>query len=159
MINRKSELQQQADSVKTKKYRQALKQLLAAKAKFGNGDPVLDFAVINNDKTITNLSSLKGKVIYIDIWATWCGPCLAEMPHLEELKEKYKENSDLAIVSLSVMIMMRSGSGIWINANPEVSSGGLTGQNWRTTMWKRFRYIFNRQEFQHSRNECARCIR
>lgn len=118
------ELQQQADSVKTKKYRQALKQLLAAKAKFGNGDPVLDFAVINNDKTITNLSSLKGKVIYIDIWATWCGPCLAEMPHLEELKEKYKENSDLAIVSLSV----DDNDEVWLRNLDKRNPGGI---QWR----------------------------
>jgi len=96
------ELKISADSINTKKYRDILNLLLAEKMKFGAGDPAIDFAITNQDGTSSTLSSLKGKVIYIDIWATWCGPCMVEMPHLEELKEKYKSRTDLAIVSLSV---------------------------------------------------------
>ena len=88
--------------IKSKKYRDILNLLILDKLKFGNGDTAIDFIVKDIDGSETKLSSLKGKLIYIDIWATWCGPCLAEMPHLEELKKKYIDQKDLAIVSLSV---------------------------------------------------------
>jgi thiol-disulfide isomerase/thioredoxin len=48
-----------------------------------------------------SISDFKGKLLYIDFWATWCRPCLAEMPPLQELREKYK-NTDLQIISISV---------------------------------------------------------
>ncbi|MBK8627467.1 MAG: TlpA family protein disulfide reductase [Saprospiraceae bacterium] len=47
-------------------------------------------------------STFIGKVIYIDIWATWCGPCLRELPFLEKLQENYKGNNDIAFVSISI---------------------------------------------------------
>jgi cytochrome c biogenesis protein CcmG, thiol:disulfide interchange protein DsbE len=43
----------------------------------------------NGDKT--TLASLKGKVVLLDFWATWCGPCIAAIPHTNELMEKYGE--------------------------------------------------------------------
>jgi thiol-disulfide isomerase/thioredoxin len=43
---------------------------------------------INGDAAA--LASLKGKIVVLDFWATWCGPCLASIPHTNELAEKYK---------------------------------------------------------------------
>lgn len=48
------------------------------------------------------LSSLFGKVLYIDMWATWCGPCLKEAPYFKELAERYKKDGRFAFISISV---------------------------------------------------------
>lgn len=47
------------------------------------------------------IEEFRGKYIYIDIWATWCGPCRNEIPYLKEL-EKHFEKYDIAFVSLSI---------------------------------------------------------
>lgn len=44
----------------------------------------------------------QGKVTYIDFWATWCGPCCAEIPYVEKLVEKYKNNPNIEFVSISL---------------------------------------------------------
>ncbi len=46
-------------------------------------------------------SSFKGKLVYIDVWATWCGPCKGEIPSLKKLEEKYKKDK-IVFVSVSV---------------------------------------------------------
>ncbi|RXP63378.1 TlpA family protein disulfide reductase [Lutibacter sp. HS1-25] len=49
----------------------------------------------------TSLSDLKGKYVYIDIWATWCGPCKREIPSLKALEQKF-EGKNIEFVSISV---------------------------------------------------------
>jgi thiol-disulfide isomerase/thioredoxin len=48
-----------------------------------------------------SFDDLKGKYVYIDVWATWCGPCKAEIPYLKDLHATYK-NKNLHIVSISI---------------------------------------------------------
>jgi thiol-disulfide isomerase/thioredoxin len=49
----------------------------------------------------TSLADLKGKYVYVDVWATWCGPCKAEIPSLKELEHDY-DGKNIAFVSMSI---------------------------------------------------------
>ncbi len=90
------------DSIQTPAYKQAVNKTLNQLLKFGKGDIAKDFIALDIDGKPVSLSSLKSKVIYVDLWATWCGPCMEEMPHFETLKAKYKDNKEVAFVSLSI---------------------------------------------------------
>lgn len=53
------------------------------------GQPAIDFVFTDVEGKETHLSDFKGKVIYIDLWATWCGPCIQESPAFDALGVKY----------------------------------------------------------------------
>lgn len=54
-----------------------------------------------DDKTIT-LSSLKGKVVFINFWATWCPPCIQEMPSINELKKVFNGNNQIEFLLVDI---------------------------------------------------------
>lgn len=93
---------QKIADLKTPAYQRAVNQMLQHQMAYGKGDPVIDFVATNLNGEKISLSSLKGKVIYVDLWATWCGPCLQEMPSYEKLKQQYKDNPNVVFVSLSI---------------------------------------------------------
>lgn len=64
------------------------------------GKPAPQFSLNSIDGKKVSLSDLKGKPVYVDIWATWCAPCKAELPSLKALEEKYGDK--ITFVSLSV---------------------------------------------------------
>ena len=65
------------------------------------GSPSPSFNYPDTSGKNISLESLKGKLVYVDVWATWCGPCKAQIPFLKQLEEKYREE-DIAFVSLSI---------------------------------------------------------
>ena len=65
------------------------------------GEPALDFNYPDTDGNEFSLASFKGKLVYVDVWATWCGPCKAEIPSLQELEADYHDKN---ITFLSVSL-------------------------------------------------------
>ncbi len=65
------------------------------------GKPSPKFNYENYKGGNTSLDDFKGKFVYVDVWATWCGPCKAEIPYLKEIEHKYK-GKNIEIVSISI---------------------------------------------------------
>lgn len=80
----------------------------------------------------TSLEDLKGKYVYIDVWATWCGPCKYEIPFLKEVEEQYHGKN---IHFLSLSIDDQKDHDKWVNMVTDEELGGiqLLGDNaWET---------------------------
>ena len=78
--------------------------------------PAPDFTLPARDGGEVRLSSLKGQVVMINFWATWCGPCRQEMPLLEQLQKKYEA---LGFTLLGVNVEPDSAAATrWLNGVP-----------------------------------------
>ena len=66
------------------------------------GTPAVNVQFNDKSGRTVKLSELYGKVLYIDIWATWCRPCRKEIPYVEKLVEHYKNNKKVKFVSISI---------------------------------------------------------
>ena len=73
--------------------------------------PAPDFTLIDQYGNEHTLSDYKGKTVFLNFWATWCGPCRSEMPEIQELYEKYGENEDeLVVLGVATPNLGREGS-------------------------------------------------
>ncbi|HQZ25498.1 MAG TPA: TlpA disulfide reductase family protein [Flavobacterium sp.] len=96
------------------------------------GKPSPTFNYENQKGGTTSLESLKGKYVYIDVWATWCGPCRQEIPSLEKVEEQF-QGKNIVFVSISVdnskdrekwskLVTEKKMSGIQLLADNELNS-------------------------------------
>lgn len=66
------------------------------------GKSAPDFEMLNSKGEKVHLSDLKGKYLFIDIWATWCSPCRREISYMKKLQEYYTTDTRIALVSISI---------------------------------------------------------
>lgn len=64
-------------------------------------DTLSDFDFKDEKGVIQNTRSLRGKVVFINFWASWCPPCRAEFPSIEALYRRFKDNSDIVFMLLN----------------------------------------------------------
>ena len=100
---------------------------LAEYKRLAKGAPSAAFNYPDVNGKMVSLESLKGKFVYIDLWATWCGPCKQEIPFLQKLEHEY-EGKDIHFVSISTdkpghaekwkaMVKEKNMGGIQLHAN------------------------------------------
>ncbi|MEL6812137.1 MAG: TlpA disulfide reductase family protein [Bacteroidota bacterium] len=70
-------------------------------SKLKPGNPAPSFNFENYIGGRTKLSDLQGKYVYIDVWATWCAPCIREIPYLKKIEEEFSD-ANIEFVSISV---------------------------------------------------------
>ena len=102
---------------------------LVAKNKLNN-TVAPSFNYENHKGGKTKLEDFKGKYVYIDIWATWCGPCRAEIPSLKKMEELY-HNKNIEFVSISIDVDKDHEK--WKNFVTEKQLGGVqlfADKNW-----------------------------
>ena len=80
-----------------------------------------------------SLNSFLGKYVYIDVWATWCGPCIQQIPSLEKLMKEYK-NKNIEFISISTDDQRRNG-GSWDAAEKKWRSFIKKRQMGGTQLW------------------------
>lgn len=95
------------DSTLIRKYQDKVVAIKAIK----KGKEAPDFTFSDRDGKSYHLKDFRGKVLYIDCWATWCGPCCKEIPFLEKRVEEYKDNDKVRFISIS----MDSNKQAWMN--------------------------------------------
>ena len=63
--------------------------------------PASEFALKSLDGSIIRLADLRGKIVVVDFWATWCGPCIQSFPYLQKMYDKYKNDGDIVILAVN----------------------------------------------------------
>lgn len=67
----------------------------------GSTAPTFEAATLDAPPGVRTLDDYRGKVLVLNVWATWCGPCIVEMPTLEALHRGFKD-TDLEVVAVSI---------------------------------------------------------
>lgn len=105
----------------TEKYSE-LEDLAIEMKRFQPGNKALDFSYPNANGDTLSLSDFIGSYVYVDVWATWCGPCKREIPFLKELEHDYAEKN---IQFIGVSVDEEKDRQAWLNMIEEKEMGGI----------------------------------
>ena len=86
------------------------------------GDDPHNFTYPDKDGNEISLSDFVGSVVYVDVWATWCGPCRAEIPFLQELEAEY---SDSNVVFVGVSVDTEKNRQAWLDMMEDKGMHGV----------------------------------
>lgn len=97
-----------------------------------------DFAGMTRDGKKVNISELKGKSVYVDVWATWCGPCIREIPSLKKLE---KDLHDTNVEFVSISIDQEKDKQKWLDFIKKEALGGtqlMAEGDWKSTVTQEY---------------------
>ena len=100
-----------------KQYREVVKSKGLSK---GDTSPEFNYETVDGE--MVSLSDLKGKYVYIDVWATWCGPCIKQAPYLKKLEERYHDKN---VVFVSISVDKKEVKDTWKQMIADKQLGGL----------------------------------
>lgn len=124
-----------------KSYSGYLGDLIALRTNLPKGAPSPVFSNYENHAGgSTSLEELKGKFVYIDVWATWCGPCKAEIPHLKKVEADF-HNENIEFVSVSIDRPKDYEKWIAMVTDKELSGVQLFADNNWESKWVKDYYI------------------
>ena len=99
-------------------YTEVVEEVVREASKIKPGQPAPDFTLDDLQGQSVSLSDFKGQAVFLDFWASWCGPCIEAVPHLEEIKQ---QTCDQKVVFLNISL---DPADDWHQA---VDEHGLTG--------------------------------
>lgn len=98
-------LQPYIEKIANKKLKDSVKAIVATRVKaamaLNAGAPSPLFNLADTSGKFHQMAAMKGKVIYIDLWASWCGPCKEETPYLKKIYDQYKSSDKIQIISIA----------------------------------------------------------
>ena len=100
----------------------------------GAGEPAPDFALASAKSDAVKLSDYRGKVVYLDFWASWCAPCRKSFPWMNEIKQRYASQG-LEVLAVN-MDGQRGDAEAFLSAHPAAFTVAFDDQGKTATAYR-----------------------